>query len=336
MCGACSTHNEKKRGVEKIRIEKSFGRCDVNARYELNLEVIKPKGLKPTTVAWIIDTAYSKTDTNNIEIKSEKQKCYVTFKSKGKTRIIAKADSVEKKVTLKTRANKQWILLLFLIVMLGGSVYLNVTLLKSRHKTHSNSLKKKKSMNNIVSVEKEDKSTDAIDYEIKYKKLKKKYNDIVAEYNRFYKEEYERLYDVYESQNDEIARLRQQLEIKSRKSKTVRVNIPDNEKGESKPIKPTKTDNILYGDFIIDGLFSSVTKEPNEDTVFELHINNDYADILIYQQAKRRIIANPAYLDGCEVQYVGKNDVVIEAKGLAQLQTDGKWKVINVLKVIIK
>lgn len=191
-------------------------------------------------------------------------------------------------------------------------------------------------MNNIVSVEKEDKSTDAIDYEIKYKKLKKKYNDIVAEYNRFYKEEYERLYDVYESQNDEIARLRQQLEIKSRKSKTVRVNIPDNEKGESKPIKPTKTDNILYGDFIIDGLFSSVTKEPNEDTVFELHVNNDYADILIYQQAKRRIIANPAYLDGCEVQYVGKNDVVIEAKGLAQLQTDGKWKVINVLKVIIK
>ena len=100
MCGACSTRNDKIRGVEKIRIEKSFGRCDVNARYELNLEVIKPKGLKPTTVAWIIDTAYSKTDTNNIEIKSEKQKCYVTFKSKGKTRIIAKADSVEKKITL--------------------------------------------------------------------------------------------------------------------------------------------------------------------------------------------------------------------------------------------
>ena len=63
---------------------------------------------------------------------------------------------------------------------------------------------------------------------------------------------------------------------------------------------------------------------------------NNYADILIYDGAKKRIIANPAYLDGCECQIIGNHNIDIEEKGVAQKQINDKWKVIKVLKVVIK
>lgn len=89
----------------------------------------------------------------------------------------------------------------------------------------------------------------------------------------------------------------------------------------------------MYSDCIIDGYFNRVSKRPDEDTVFELVLddeNMNMASVDVYQGAHRRIIANPAFIDGCEKQIVGNSSVNVERKGIAEKDADnGKWRLIK-------
>jgi hypothetical protein len=93
----------------------------------------------------------------------------------------------------------------------------------------------------------------------------------------------------------------------------------------------------LYADSIFDDFFNKTSEMPNEDTVFELHLPNaQNATFTIYLPAKRRIIANPAFLEGCEKQVlINGQDVKVIDEGTAQQQANGKWKIIKKLNVII-
>lgn len=92
----------------------------------------------------------------------------------------------------------------------------------------------------------------------------------------------------------------------------------------------------LYADSIIDEYFNKVTEKANDDTIFELHVTKNGANISVYPDAIRRIIANPSFLDGCDKQIIGNRIVEIKEQGFAQIQMDGKWKVNKKLNVLIK
>lgn len=95
----------------------------------------------------------------------------------------------------------------------------------------------------------------------------------------------------------------------------------------------------MYADAIIDGYFVRVREIPNEDSIFVLHLNReDSAAFEIYESAYKRVVANPSFLEGCEKQIIGESSQLeIVTKGMAQKDfSNGKWKVINKLNVIIR
>ncbi|GHT02190.1 hypothetical protein AGMMS49525_05290 [Bacteroidia bacterium] len=94
----------------------------------------------------------------------------------------------------------------------------------------------------------------------------------------------------------------------------------------------------LYADAIIDGFLNRVKETPNEDTIFELHLQNaQTATFTVYQSAYQRIIANPSFLEGCDKQVLNNaQKVEIASKGTTQRDADGRWKIIHKLNVIIK
>jgi hypothetical protein len=84
----------------------------------------------------------------------------------------------------------------------------------------------------------------------------------------------------------------------------------------------------LYADSIFDGKFNHVQETPNEDTIFELKLNHagdTRASVVVYCEAYRKVIANPAYLEGCEKQVLGNNNVTIRREGVAIKDGNGNW-----------
>lgn len=101
--------------------------------------------------------------------------------------------------------------------------------------------------------------------------------------------------------------------------------------------KPVETQKLLYADSIIDGVFSHVKEQENDDTIFVLKLKNENsATISIFKQAYGRVLANASYLEGCEKQIIGNSSVEIVREGEAEKGYNGKWKVVSPLKVEIR
>jgi uncharacterized repeat protein (TIGR02543 family) len=96
-----------------------------------------------------------------------------------------------------------------------------------------------------------------------------------------------------------------------------------------KPVAPVQSQPLtLYADSIFDGKFNRVRETPNDDTIFELNLaraSDMRADVVVYREAYRKVIANPAYLEGCEKQILGSNTVTIQRKGIAIKDDSGNW-----------
>jgi len=330
MCVVCSCTHDDACTIKSLNIIKDHSQFDVNATYTLSVKA------KPSTASLDDKNVSWQCSDTIVEIEEYKQKCKVRFLSKGKAKITAKVDGVETHTIIKTRSNKQWILFVVMFAALSYFIYKEARLWILKNKKGKSAIKKKKS-EIVTDVEKEDSSNVSVNYESKYNKLSIKFKDLKAKYIKL-GEDYNNLVDWYELQESEIARLKKQLKARTDKSQDIDIEIKKEKiiKTSANIEKPQNSMTVLYGDFIVDGVINRVTSEPNEDTVFELHVVNDSADILIYNGAKRRILANPAYLDGCEKQIVGDHDVIVAEKGRAQLKMDGQWVIINVLKVIIK
>lgn len=102
---------------------------------------------------------------------------------------------------------------------------------------------------------------------------------------------------------------------------------------------PTSQTNprTLYADGIVNGVFNRTKETADQDTVFILHLRtNNSARFSIYPPAHPRILANPAFLEGCEKQVLtNATRVVITAEGEAIRQADGKWQITKKLEVIL-
>lgn len=100
--------------------------------------------------------------------------------------------------------------------------------------------------------------------------------------------------------------------------------------------QPKTQIQLLYADNINEkGVFSHVTERPNDDTFFVLTSKSDsHASFTLYQPAYDKIIANPAFLEGCEKQIVGNTSVIVTDEGEAKKEGNGKWRVTS--KVVVE
>jgi cell division protein FtsB len=99
---------------------------------------------------------------------------------------------------------------------------------------------------------------------------------------------------------------------------------------KSQPAPPAQRQSqALYADSIFEGKFNCVRETPNDDTIFELKFNragDTQAKVVVYREAYGKVIANPAYLEGCEKQVlVGGNTVTMQREGVAIKDGNGDW-----------
>ena len=81
----------------------------------------------------------------------------------------------------------------------------------------------------------------------------------------------------------------------------------------------------LYAEAIMDGVLMKVRDKIGDDTIFELELQNkDIASLTILPSVYQRIIANSAYIDGCDKQITG-NTIVKVTPGKAICNDQGKW-----------
>lgn len=105
-----------------------------------------------------------------------------------------------------------------------------------------------------------------------------------------------------------------------------------------KPASPQP--KILYAYAIVNGKFNRVKEQPDSaETNFELRLDSPTATsakIYIYSGAERRILANPAFLEGCEKQILGNSRVETTHPGLATKEGENNWVVTKKPEVIIR
>ena len=92
----------------------------------------------------------------------------------------------------------------------------------------------------------------------------------------------------------------------------------------------------LFADSIVENHFNKITEYVDDDTVFELYLGKgtDFkAEFTIYENAKRRVLKNADFIDGCDKQKINSNPIDLQIeKGVAILQ-DGKWQISQKAKV---
>jgi hypothetical protein len=122
-------------------------------------------------------------------------------------------------------------------------------------------------------------------------------------------------------QNQKIENQKNKLkEIEEKEKRTIEKNI-----------KPNPGPISLYAGCIKNGLrgnyFYNVKDIPDEDTVFELKLQNEsVATVTLYIQACNKILSNPSLLEGCNKKISGNSTIRILAEGEAQrLEPNNFW-----------
>lgn len=102
---------------------------------------------------------------------------------------------------------------------------------------------------------------------------------------------------------------------------------------------PPTSPSVLYAKSIVDNCLCNVTSQPNGNTIFELHLNGaNQAELCLYSGALKRIVANPAFIDGCDKQVIN-NDKNVEVRSTGLVRKDpisGRWQVIRKMDILIK
>lgn len=92
----------------------------------------------------------------------------------------------------------------------------------------------------------------------------------------------------------------------------------------------------LFADSIVENHFNKISENADDDTVFELYLKKETdlkAEFTIYENAKRRVLKNADFIDGCDKQKINSNPIDLQIeKGTAILQ-DGKWQISQKAKV---
>jgi hypothetical protein len=93
----------------------------------------------------------------------------------------------------------------------------------------------------------------------------------------------------------------------------------------------------LFADAIVENHFNRISDNANDDTVFELYLKkatDRTAEFTVYENAKRRVLKNADFIDGCDKQKINSNPVDLQIeKGTAILQDNSKWQISTKAKV---
>jgi len=189
-----------------------------------------------------------------------------------------------------------------------------------------------------------------INYKHNYEKLKEKYQALDAEYKHLKEsnnaeiKEWKRKYGELEREKDKL--LNENIEL-GKENEAYKCNSKFNtnsitgQKGidisfDKENIEDTFT-SVLYADAIIDGYFNRLSKTPNADTIFEMHLQNaKMATFSIFFGAEQLIIKRPEFLEGCEKQVLNNaQNIRIESEGTARLNVNLKWEIIKPLNIVI-
>lgn len=186
---------------------------------------------------------------------------------------------------------------LFLSVVAIVVLYLFIVKQKSLHKSMEGDL-------NQMKVEiKQLSKNDNGDLQYKYKQLEEKYKQLE-----------DKLEDKYKQLEDKLC-------------------------GVKPPYNPPKPKSTLYARSISEnGELIRIHEIMGPDSIYELTlINPTKAIFTICRQAYNTILESTDYIEGCDVQVVGKKKVVeVRSLGEAIKKENGTWKVIKKISVIIK
>ena len=147
--------------------------------------------------------------------------------------------------------------------------------------------------------------------------------------------EKKRYFEENISLGEKIESLRAELR-RERENATVAANVAQTSQTTS-PQSPAPS--FLYADAIIDDYFVKTKDSPCDDSIFVLRLEGEESAVFnIYKQAYQRVVANPSFLEGCEKQILGDSmQLEVISEGRAQREvSNGKWKVVSRLNVIIK
>jgi len=158
----------------------------------------------------------------------------------------------------------------------------------------------------------------------------KKNVDSLSYENKRLKNENKGLQEENQAFRDEIAKDQQMQKTKDR------LQTPPEQPSyiPSPPPQP----QLLYADSIFEGKFNHVSEKIDDDPIFELKLdspNGTSATVRIHEPSYRRVIANPAFLVGCEKYVLGNTTVTLLREGKAVKESDGKWKLTIVPEVQI-
>ena len=272
-----------------------------------------------------IDSGVGRQKGNSTEVREESEvpKNNGVESPKGDTNENPKDKPKPKPTPIQTPSNSySWVwLILGLLIGLVFGVFLLYVLYVKKIKAELNYKENELSrLNYNITSEKTSAGSELSKLRIENRTLKQRNKDLDSENN---------------SLREEIAQLitTQQREKEYRTERTIPVstNMVSSETSGSSM--------FLYADAIIDDCFVKVRELPNEDSIFVLHLNGENsADFSIYKSAYQRVVANPSFLEGCEKQVLGDTmqlEIVSEGKAQREL-SNGKWKVINKLNVIIR
>ena len=127
--------------------------------------------------------------------------------------------------------------------------------------------------------------------------------------------------------------------VKELQAELYRIRQNGNNAGtQSAPVQLPPQPQSLYADAIIDGQFHKVTEQPDSRSIFELRLakaGDTQAKVTIYEAAYGRVIANPAFLEGCEKQILGSTIVKMQKDGVATKDSSGKWNISTTPEVVI-
>lgn len=304
--GEKPTRNDAKKVTPKIRISKSNVSKE-DSTILLKIKISPSKYEPQNGIKWTVDENVAKV------IAKDSTSCTLKFIKKGKTKVTATVDGVKANTTVKFKPNGiGWIFVVIFVLAISYITYLWYRSRKNQHYTNDH---------NSTNV---DNKQSNIKLERRVTELEQMVRELRHD-NRLLREDLNRI-------------LQKQPELntfkKTAKRSTDIAHVNNEDLGHS--YSYTDEDRTLYADSIIDGYFNKVTEKANDDTTFELHVTKNGANVSVYSDAIRRIIANPSFLDGCDKQIIGNRIVEIKDKGFAQIQMNGKWKLTKRLNVIIK
>ncbi|MDD3079313.1 MAG: hypothetical protein PHH37_09455 [Paludibacter sp.] len=83
--------------------------------------------------------------------------------------------------------------------------------------------------------------------------------------------------------------------------------------------------------------FEELSTEPNDNTVFELSVNQNNQSLAtfdVYKGSHEKVLQYPHYIrNGGEMKFIGYDKMITESRGVAKADRQGKWHIVEKVKV---